>query len=232
MRGSVDKLSVLAISCCLAAASGCAATAEQIASWKPGKKTVDQELGVKTPDDRAKELRKLRKTAKKQKPEEQQRLSAELAKEIQHENAPIQRRNILKTLAELPTPMATAVIVAALKDPDFETRRCACECLGHRGGKETVEELTRVLTSDTHPDVRLAAVRALGHTKDSTALIPLSEALADADPAMQTRAVESLTAISGHHYGNNLEAWRQFAKTGKSDEPEISIAERMKRAIY
>ncbi len=232
MQGPFDKLPALLIACCLAVTSGCAATMEGIGDLFARKKETDKDLGIKTPLDRTKELHELTKTAKKKSPEEQDRITAQLAKEIQHENDPIMRRQILRTLAAYPTPLATSLIVAGLSDSDAETRRLACMCLGQRGGKEAVIELTRVLTSDTNADVRIVAVRALGLTKDSAALVALAEALADPDPAMQNRAVESLTAISGRHYGNNLEAWRQFAKTGKSDEPEISLVERMRRAIY
>ena len=80
--------------------------------------------------------------------------------------------------------------------------------------------------------MRLAAVRAMGHTKETTALAPLAEALADADPAMQALAQESLTAVSGHHFGDNVQAWREYAATGKSDAPEVSLAERIRRSIY
>ncbi len=235
MQGPVQKLAVLAVCCCLASIVGCAQTAETVGGWvsKPWRKKTPAELmNVKTPDDRAKEFRELRDTAKKKSPEEQQRTSEELAKEIQREKDPVMRRHILRTLAAYPTPAATAVLVAALSDSDSETRRLACDRLASRHGKEAVPELTRVLTSDTNPDVRLAAVRALGLTRDAAAVPPLVEALADADPAMQTRAVDSLTSISGHYYGNNLDAWRQYAQTGKSDEPEISLVERFRRSFY
>ncbi len=235
MHGPVHTLAALVVCCCLALLAGCAETADHtsgLISKLIHKKTPEQVLNIKTPDDRVKELKQLAKTAKKKTPEDQERIVNELAKEIQQENDPFLRRQILHTLAVYPPPMAAAVITAGLSDSDTETRRMACKCLGIRGGKDSVQELTRVIASDTNLDVRLAAVRALGHTHDSSALPPLAESLIDPDPAVQARARESLTAVSGHDYGNNVQAWREYAQTGKSTAPEVSIAERLRRAFY
>jgi HEAT repeat protein len=53
--------------------------------------------------------------------------------------------------------------------------------------------------------VRIAAVRALGATGEQSALVPLAEAIVDPDPAMQVKAHESLTAVSGHDFGNDAQ---------------------------
>jgi HEAT repeat protein len=235
MQGPVHNLAALAVCCCLVAVSGCAQTAESVAGFvsKPfAKKSPDVDLNIKTPDDRMKELKEMAKTAKKKTPPEQERIVADLTQEIQAEPDPRMRRQILRTLTECPQPAAAAVIVAGLSDGDMETRRMACTCLGKRGGKEAVQELTRMISSDTNFDVRIAAVRALGQAHDPGALAPLAEALADADPAMQYWALESLTAVSGRNYGNNVQAWRDYAASGKTDAPEASFAERFNRAWY
>ena len=49
--------------------------------------------------------------------------------------------------------------------------------------------------------------------------------MADGNPAMQATAHVALTEVSGHDYGNNLEAWREFAQNGTTEAPEISVAE-------
>jgi HEAT repeat protein len=224
MHGAVHKLAALALCFCCAALSGC--------SFFNKKPTPEQVLHIKTPDDRMKELRELAKTAKKKSPEEQQRIVDDLSKQIQQEAEPPMRRQILRTLANYPQPAATAVIAAGLNDGDMETRRVACASMGKRGGKEAVQELTRVATSDTNPDVRLAAIRAMGLTKDAAALMPLTEAMGDADPAMQARAHESLVAVSGRDFGNDAKAWRDYAMTGKAESSTVSIAERLRRLFY
>jgi HEAT repeat protein len=88
------------------------------------------------------------------------------------------------------------------------------------------------LASDTNGDVRQAAVEALGRTTDPKALAPLTEALADPDPAMQALAQEALVASSGKDFGNNVEAWREYAQTGKTGAAEVSFAEKLRRTFY
>jgi len=235
MRFPVHPSTLAAILIGIACCSGCAETLENLSSFGSVlmmRKTPEETLGIKTPADRIKELQQLTKTVKKKPPAEQQQLVDALAKEFQHENEPIVRRHILRTLAACPPPAAGAVIVGALADSDVETRRTACAALGTRGDKEAVTELTRALSSDTDPDVRIAAVRALGHTRDAAALAPLAEAMVDPNPAMQELARESLTAVSGRDYGNNVQAWREYAKNGSTTASEVSIAERLRRSLF
>ena len=135
-------------------------------------------------------------------------------------------------MTEYPQPAAGGVLIGALADSDKETRRIACTCLGKRGGAQAVTELSRVIASDTDFDVRIAAVSALGITGQSSAVAPLAEAIIDPDPAMQAKARESLTAVSGRDYGNDVQAWREYAKNGKTDAPEVSLAERLRRSVF
>ena len=235
MHGPVHKLAALLVCCTLIPLTGCAATSERangLFAKMFSKETPEQKLHIKTPDDRIKELKQLAKVAKKKTPEEQQPLVGALSEEYRQENIPSVRRQLLKTLALFPQPQALATIVSGLEDKDLETRRMACSCLGMRGGEDSVRELTRIISSDTNVDVRLAAVRAMGGTRDKGALMPLAEALVDPDPAVQARAEEGLTTISGRHFGNNVEAWKEYAQTGASTAPEMSVAERLHRAFY
>ncbi len=235
MQGPVHNLAALAVCSCLVLAAGCAETADRVSgTWDAmlGKKTPDQMLNIKTPQDHMKELQELAKTAKKKSPGEQQRITADLANEIKRESDPLMRRQILRTLVAYPTPVSNAILLAALGDSDAAVRALACECLGKRGGKEAVQELARVSTSDTEIDVRIAAVRAMGQTGDPATLGPLAESLADPNPAIQFRTQESLRAVSGHDFGNDVHAWREYAKNGKSDAPEPGLAERIRRAFF
>jgi HEAT repeat protein len=197
-----------------------------------GKKTPEQLLNIKTPQDRHKELVELAKDAGDKSPAEQERIVAELAKEIQHEEDAMMRRQILRTLGEYRTPLAMAILEAGLKDTDLEVRRVACNSIGTQGGPQAVQALTYVFNSDTEKDVRIAAVKALGQTADKAAMTPLAEALVDPNPAIQFRAQESLRTVSGRDYGNNVQAWREYAKTGNTTAEEISFAERVRRSIF
>ena len=81
-------------------------------------------------------------------------------------------------------------------------------------------------------DVRIAAARELRRFPDRVAYEALGLALQEDDPALQYRAVESLKEASGKNYGNNLQAWQQFAE-GKDPGPEYtpSVADRV-RALF
>jgi HEAT repeat protein len=213
---------------------GCAASTEAVGKFvsRPFRKTVEQTYGIKTPADRVKELRKLAKGATRQPAAEQEANVARLADDFQRESDPWVRRETLRALAHFPQPSAGAVLVAALGDNDVETRRTACQALGVRGDDIAVRELARVVSSETNQDVRIAAVKALGASGNKQSLVPLSEVMLDADPALQAQAQESLVAVSGRDYGSDVEAWRQFAQSGKTDAPEISFAEKLRRAFY
>lgn len=233
MHGRLASLLPLAI-CCVIALAGCAKTANQVGGFftRPFRKTPEQMLGIKTPKDRVVELRALAKQVKKQSLAEQERVVARLAQEFQNENDSWLRHEILRALAVYPQRAAGAVLVTALGDSDVETRRVACAGLGVRGDQTAVQELVRVVASDTDVDVRLAAVRALGRTGSREALMPLTEALVEADPAMQVQAQQALVAASGRDYGTDVQAWREYAQTGNSGAAEVSFAEKLRRAFY
>ncbi|HTM55095.1 MAG TPA: HEAT repeat domain-containing protein [Pirellulales bacterium] len=235
MRWSASRLAVASGLLLTLLTGGCAEMADRVNSAGSKllmRKTPEQTLHIKTPADRIKELKKLAKTIKKRPPAEQQQLADNLTKEYQQESEPILRRRILRTLAACRVPSAGAVVVGALADPDIETRRVACKCLGERGDQQAISELARVVGSETEFDVRIAAVHALGTTRDRAALVPLSEMMVDSNPAMQKGAREALTAVSGRDYGENAQAWREYAKNGTTTAPEVSIAERVMRTLF
>jgi HEAT repeat protein len=235
MQAPIDKLAALAVCCCLAHAAGCTATADSargLFAQLSGKQTPEEALNIKTPDDYVAELGELAKTAHKKSPQEQARISARLAEDIKNEQEPLVRRQILRTLAAYPTALSFSILKAGLSDSDMDVRRVACYSLARQGGPQAVQELTRVATADTDVDVRIAAIRALGDTRDQTALVPLAEALVDPDPAIQFRAHQSLRSLSGRDFGGDVQAWREYAKTGKSDAPEVNFAERLRRIFY
>jgi HEAT repeat protein len=235
MHGRADNLAALAICCSLVLASGCAQTAESVTGFvtRPFKpKTAEEALHIKTPEGRRKELRELAKTAGQKSAAEQEQVARDLAAEIRNESDPLMRRQILRAAAACQTPLGFAIVVGGTNDSDLEVRRVACHCLGTRGGPEAVQELVRVANSDTDADVRIAAIRALGETRDSKAMPVLAEALADLNPAVQHRARESLRSVSGRDYGENVEAWREYAKTGKTNAAEVGLAERFRQMFY
>jgi HEAT repeat protein len=217
-----------AILCWLTCALGCSSSPLADNFRAPWRKPPQQAPGITTAAQQVAELKEMRKRAAQGTPEEHQRLCAQLAEQIKTEEDSQIRIEILKTLAVLNTPLSAAVLQAALQDSDPDVRVTACESWGKRPGEEASGQLARVLASDTSLDVRLAAARALGQTASKGAIAPLGEALSDNDPALQYRAMQSLKSLSGRDYGNDVNAWRQYAKSGEADVHSPSIAQRLK----
>ena len=79
--------------------------------------------------------------------------------------------------------------------------------------------LAEALRSDVDADVRLAAAKALGETKNPAATAPLGEALNDSDPAMQYQAVLSLQKATGKDLGNDVARWQRYVKGEPPGDP-------------
>ncbi len=194
-----------------------------------GTKKPDSLPGVKTADQQIQELKGLAAKAAQASPDGRQRVANELSQHLQHEEDPMVRVELIRTLAVYPTPQSAAMLTAGLSDADPAVRIACCNVWGRTKGKDAIKELGRVLGSDTNVDVRLAAARALGQTGDPAAVAPLGDALADSDPAIQFRTIESLKKISGRDYGSDTRAWQQFAKGEPVDHKEPSLAERVRK---
>lgn len=186
-------------------------------TWLGGKKE-DTGPKVITPRDKMEQMRQLSDNSEKMTPELQQRVADELAKGIAHEQDPMLRAQILRTLGHFPGEKSGVMLAAGLHDHERDVRIAACEGLGRHGGELAATELTRVMTEDADIDVRLAASRGLGEAKVKSALPALADVLEDQNPAVQFRAVASMKQISGKDFGSDMGAWREYAKTGQ--EPE------------
>jgi hypothetical protein len=76
----------------------------------------------------------------------------------------------------------------------------------------------------------LAAVRALGETKDPAAVAALGRALDDRDPALQYYAVHSLQEVTRENLGNDVDRWRQYVQSGQvPSERPVSVVERLRQ---
>ncbi len=201
--------------------TGCAGS--WLANHGPWAAKKESEVpGIKTADQRIAELKALAQKVSEKSSAEQQRISEKLARQIEKEQDPLVRQEIVTTLAVYPTPLAAKVLQAALSDPDNDVRVASCKAWGTHGGHEAVEPLTSTLNGDSNIDVKMAAARALGKIKDPAAMSPLADALADANPALQHRAIESMKTISGRDFGADVNAWRQFAKTGQATGTQLA----------
>jgi HEAT repeat protein len=160
---------------------------------------------------------------------EQDHWSREMEYILTTHSNPLLRIEAVKTLAALPTPTATKALQVAAKDDDSGVRIAACRAWARRGGKDGVEALARILGSDTDLDVRITAANELAEFSDPIAYQALGLAIGDEDPALTYRAIQSLREASGRDFGNNLDAWQQFAQGGDpGPDTPISMAERLR----
>ncbi len=219
---------LLLVLCGLAtvAAAGCAEL-DFLPSWVPFQGPASDVLpGVVTPAQRISELQKLSETAAGKTADEKLKISEQLAYSIRTEKDPLLRVEIIRALGCYPGPAADAILKAALSDTDTNVRVAACEGWGRRGDANAVALLSEALRSDVQSDVRLAAAKALGETRNPAAVPVLGEALADADPAMQYRAVLSLKQATGKDLGDSVDRWQQYVK-GEQPAPAPTLGERI-----
>jgi HEAT repeat protein len=203
---------------------------EILPAWVPFQgQTTDTIPGLVTPAEKMTQLKKLRLDAPESSPDMKRQVVDYLTKSIRTEPDASLRCEIIKTLGEYPIPSAEPVLKAALQDPDADVRIAACGAFGKCPNAEAAELLVGMLKNDSEQDVRLAAARGLGQTKDQRAITALGDVLADSDPAMQHRAVLSLQTITGKDLGNNVDRWQKYVKeeNPKPAEP-VSIADKIR----
>ncbi len=169
---------------------------------------------------RVKIVQDYEKYAAKGSDKEKEQVASRLATDIEHEQDPLVRVQIIRTLGTIPNETATGVLRSGMKDPDPDVRKSVCEAWGKRLSKsKTPDEagtrlLAETLAGDTNIDVRLAAADALGRAKNNPQAIgALALASKDGDPAMQYRCVASLKQVSGKDFGNDVDKWQQWAST-------------------
>lgn len=189
---------------------------------------TDHVPGVSTPRERLEALKRLSERAGRAGPEEKERIAGGLAQAYRQEEDAALRAEIVRTLGRYPSAAALQVLRQAVTDSEAEVRKAACEALGLQGGPEAVELLASLVRGDMDADVRLAAVRALGQTKDQRAKEALKYALSEGDPALQRQAMLALREITGQDFGGNVKKWREYLEGGNpAPERRLWIADRL-----
>lgn len=205
--------------------------------WRTGyvspwarKKWAEEERLVTTLRERRAEIKQWG-IAARSKSGEVDAATESLAKVALDDKALLVRYAAIQELGKAHSLRAVETLDKLASDPEEEIRVSACEALAQHSAPEAMKSLQRVLTSDTEPNVRLAAARGLGAFRSDEAVATLVAALDDPSPALQYRIVESLHSASGKHYGDDLDAWKAYARGEAPPEPKQSIASQI-RSIF
>jgi len=227
MQASRTSSAPLLVALLLAGQAGCnGAVRDSVPFWPLAGKDRTTLL---TPPERMEQLRELADRAPYLPADERERASVELAQQIQREGDPLLRERILRTLSVLQTPTASAIVRAALDDEDSRVRITACDLVSREGNAEALSALSEVVLSDTNVDVRIAATRGLRRFPQADLRQTMSAALDDRNPALQLAAIDTLRETSAADYGNDVAAWRQFARGETPAAGTPSIADTLRR---
>jgi HEAT repeat protein len=151
-------------------------------------------------------------------------LCRQLATQIRTEPDPIVRRTIQEAMGEFDTQLAQAVLEAGLNDDNLDVQVTCCRILGERGKRSAIQGLSRVINTATDDEARLAAVDALGQIDAPESIAAIALALKDNDPALQYAGVQAMQNISTEDLGNDVHAWREYARTQAPDDSETAVA--------
>lgn len=214
---SGKRCRALGLALVLVGASGCVEFGMDIPQlWQTKKskqKAADLAKYGPTAKEKIAKLKSLRENANSYSPSDKSQIAADLAKEIQNESNTSVRKHILLTLGSYPGDDAAAALRLSLRDSDADVRVAACAGLAKYNGTDSTKMLSQTLADDSSIDVRLAAAKALGMKREPAAIAALGTALEDGDPAIQYRAMASMKESSGKNFGNDVNAWRQYARS-------------------
>lgn len=226
MRFSISSSVLLLLGFLLTVSGGCANSFTDALPYWPFGDT--ERTNYFTPAKRVERLRSMASQAGGKSASEQESIALDLAAQIKSEEDPVIREELVRTIAAYSTPTSRAVQMAALKDFEPAVRIAACEKLAVAGDEEVATALADLVQNDSDIDVRIAATKGLGQLKGPAVVPALAVALDDNDPALQHRAMQSLKATSGQDFGNDVSAWRQFARGETPTRKPTSVAEQLR----
>lgn len=196
---------------------------------KPSASPADIARFGPTANQRIKDLKAIREAGPGTDPAVHETKATELARKIQTERDPLVRAQIIRTIEIYPTRLTSAVLHAATNDPEPAVRIACADSWGKRNTDEAVEHLSELFKKDESIDVRLAAIKGLGETKNQSAVQKLAPALEDKDPALQLVAVESLRSLTGLQFGYDVNKWREYLKNPSAERPQEGLADKLRQ---
>jgi hypothetical protein len=216
----------IAVCCMVLSCASC--TSNPFAS-KPSATPADIARFGPTANQRIADLKAMREAGPGTDPTVHESKSTELARKIQTERDPLVRAQIIRTIEMYPTRLTSAVLHAATNDPEPAVRIACADAWGKRSTDEAVEHLSELFKKDESIDVRIAATKGLGTTKNKAAIQQLAPALEDKDPALQLVAVESLKTLTGVDFGYDVNKYREYLKTPPSERPQQGLADKLRQ---
>ena len=187
----------------------------------------DAAYGV-TDHQRRQELQKLADSVAGLPTDRQQYWMRHLEQLMQHDPNPEMRRIAVQTAGRMTIPEAGAVIDRGLDDDVVKVRMEACRALAKRQDEDASRLLATVIGSDPDPDVKHAAMAALGDHRNRIASDALRLALRDRDPATQDLAMRSLRGVTGKDYGDNPDVWIAALDGNEVDERPQGWSDRLR----
>lgn len=134
------------------------------------------------------------------------------------------RLQAIRMLGQLDCETTHETLATLTRDPNTDVRLAVVQSWEKMPAQVAVPALQNLIASDTNVDVRLAATRALGQFPGEQSLRALNLALTDRDPAIQLRATESLTKVTGRAPSKNVKEWQEYIAQTIGELPSTRTA--------
>ena len=114
-------------------------------------------------------------------------------------------------------PRLTKMLSKSSYDPPVYVRWEAAKALQRIHDRKAISPLISAAVNDQEPDVRMAAVQALGQYDEPAVFDALVGALNDSHFAVRHGALESLKLLTGQDYGDDIRPWITWGKVNRRD---------------
>ena len=141
-----------------------------------------------------------------------EQIGTSLAQIVAQDPVLLMRVEATRLYGRLPVEIAASGLQKAGESGEAEIRLAAIAAWQQISDERGVAILQGLALGDTNVDVRIAAVRAMSEIPSEQSKKALALALDDPSPAVQLRATEGLTELTGESFGGDVQAWRDFFK--------------------
>lgn len=184
------------------------------------------------PAERVEALSVLRTSMATRGPDEQAQLVADVQLLLQRERDPFLRAEAMRSVSGCNVPQVEDLFQQCTLDAHPAVRVACCRTLAERRNGPALAVLSRLAVEDADIDVRLEALKGLAKFEGNQATPALAAALDDSNPAVQYRAMQSLSAATKQELGSDVQVWKDFL-AGKPAAPKnTSFAERFTKPWF